>query len=419
MKTGLITSEEAAKRLNVKRATVYSYVSRGLIEPRETHRSKGSLFDAMEIEHLANRGRKSRKADGAGPMFMSAITNIHNGEYYYRGRSACELARQNDYEDVVAYLWQTDPDRLKFSPNAEMAAELRHQTQVLPAYVLPFERMKIMISLAAPLDPMRHDLNPGAVINRVSTLMATMVDVIPLPKGGASFRPANSEPGFVRHLWSHLSATPPEDELFRALNAALIVTADADVTSPTTIAARMGASVNADIYSVLAAGMHCSGGPVQSASSLAVESYLDGLNNDKSINQFIGERLREGHSLPGFGHHRFPEGDRRAQTILEILTSLAGTNSRARKLAEFLEIQQQRGIEPPNIGFAIAALAYVAGMVRGSGDLIFAFARMAGWTAHAIEQYQSAGESARAPSLYVGPAPGKGARLRAEQIAAS
>ncbi|AZQ67961.1 hypothetical protein EF888_12955 [Silicimonas algicola] len=403
---GLISSEEAAERLSVKRATIYAYVSRGLLVPREVNGSNGSMFDPLDVENLANRGRKGRRSSQGSPMFVSAISTIHEGEFYYRGKSATRLALIKSYEEVAALLWEVDPARLTFRPDMEMVTTLRRQSRVLPTDLLPFERMKILIDLAAPMDPMRHDLNSASVIKRVSTLMATMIEAMPVieRQGGQEYKPSGEE-SFARRVWSRLCPEPPSDALIRALNAAMIVTADADVTTPTTIAARMAASVHTDIYSVLAAGMHCSGGKVQSASSLAVEGYLDGLNNEKSINQFIGERLREGQVLSGFGHQRFPDGDRRTRPVLDILTSSDSATPRSQKLAQFLAIQKQRGIAPPNIGFTIAALAYVAGMLRGSGDLIFALARMAGWTAHAMEQYQSKHEQNRPTSLYIGPPP--------------
>lgn len=402
---GLLTADEAARRLNVKRATVYAYVSRGLLERKTLSGATGSFFDAMEVERLADRGRKGRRPGRLTPTFRSAITTSHRGELYYRGRRACSLAVSERYEDVAHLLWEDRLDRGSvFRPDQRVAAMLREVGGSLPSGVLPFDRARAFVPVAATMDPMRHDLNGVSVTARVSRLMATLVAAMPTQ----SPLPDTGEGGdidFANRLWSALSPSPPSDDLVRILNAVLVLTADADVTSPTTVAARLGASVGADIYSVIAAGMHCSGGPVQSASSLAVESYLGTFDGRGSVGEIIGERLRQGQALPGFGHHRFPEGDRRAALILDMLARSDGPPARVERLGEFLDMQKTRGLPPPNIGFAIAALAYVSGMVRGSGDLIFAIARTAGWAAHAIEQYNSGVDLPRPPSLYIGRSP--------------
>lgn len=408
---GLLTTDDVARRLNVKRSTVYAYVSRGLLTRKSLNGAPQSVFDAMEVERLAERGRKGRRPGQQTPMFWSAITTNHKGEFYYRGRRACHLALTARYEDVAYLLWEDavhDDRRLRPDPN--MTAHLGAAASALPRDVLPFDLTRAFVAIAATMDPMRHDLNTVSVIARVSGLMATLIEAMPAisepaPSSAGSGNGAAMRFDFAERLWSRLCPVPPTRDLIEALNAALILTADADVTSPTTVAARLGASVGADIYSVITAAMHCSGGQIQSATSLAVETYLGALDGGGSVGEFIGGRLRQGQPLPGFGHHRFPEGDKRAELILDLLARSDGPPQRVAKLGEFLDMQTSRGLPAPNIGFAIAALVYVAGMVRGSGDMIFGMARTAGWAAHAIEQYNSAMELPRPPSLYVGNPP--------------
>ena len=62
---------------------------------------------------------------------------------------------------------------------------------------------------------------------------------------------------------------------------------------------------------------------------------------------------------------------------------------------------RQKALPEPNIDFAIATLARVAGMVRGAGEAIFAVARTAGWIAHALEAYAGPGPL-RPRAVYTG-----------------
>ena len=56
----------------------------------------------------------------------------------------------------------------------------------------------------------------------------------------------------------------------------------------------------------------------------------------------------------------------------------------------------------PNIDFAVATLAGVAGMVPGAGEAVFAVARTAGWIAHALEAYAGGGPL-RPRAVFTGP----------------
>ncbi len=62
---------------------------------------------------------------------------------------------------------------------------------------------------------------------------------------------------------------------------------------------------------------------------------------------------------------------------------------------------RQKSLPEPNIDFAVATPARVAGMVRGAGEAIFAVARTAGWIAHALEAYAGDGPL-RPRAVYTG-----------------
>jgi citrate synthase len=63
---------------------------------------------------------------------------------------------------------------------------------------------------------------------------------------------------------------------------------------------------------------------------------------------------------------------------------------------------RKRALPEPNIDFALAALAGVAGMIPGAGEAVFAVARVAGWLAHALEEY-ARNSPIRPRGVYTGP----------------
>ena len=108
-----LTAREAAAELNVSRATLYAYVSRGQIRSEAVDGSRSRLYRADDVRAL--RARKT--ADTASetiaatalshgsPVLASAITLIADGVLYYRGRDATELARTSSLETVAGLLW--------------------------------------------------------------------------------------------------------------------------------------------------------------------------------------------------------------------------------------------------------------------------------------------------------------------------
>ena len=75
---------EAARRLGIQRATLYSYVSRGVLHRRTGADGRASLFHAGEIEALARRGRP--RHPGLGELVIeSGLTEITTDQAYYRG----------------------------------------------------------------------------------------------------------------------------------------------------------------------------------------------------------------------------------------------------------------------------------------------------------------------------------------------
>ena len=114
----------------------------------------------------------------------------------------------------------------------------------------------------------------------------------------------------------------------------------------------------------------------------------------------MGELLRRGEKIPGFGHFVYRSGDPRAVVLLGLVrrAEVRATRGREAVLAEV----RRKSLPEPNIDFAVATLARVAGMVPGAGEAVFAVARTAGWIAHALEAYAGGGPL-RPRAVYTGP----------------
>jgi citrate synthase len=403
----LLNSAEAARRLGVKPETLYAYVSRGLLRRQRSPDGRRSWFDPAEVERLAGR---SRQPGGGGAMRMvveSAITSIQGGRYRYRGLDAIALAGERRFEEVAHWLWTGDfagePDWRADEGGVEVG---RAAQAALPPDTLPLERLRVITAALATADELRLQLDPSAVIAAGQSLIAGMVACLPDAEPATRTLPAAGA-GIAERLWRKLTPVTPEPSLLRALDTALVLLADHELAA-STVAARAAASVRADPYAVVSAGLAVASGTLHAGASLDIEALLAEAGRPERAARAVGERLRRGERIRGFGHFVYQAGDPRATYLLERLRTVPAASRRpetGERLAvaeAVLAAARRRHLPAPNVDFALATLASMAGMIAGAGEAIFVTARAAGWLAHALEEYQR-GIPIRPRATYTGP----------------
>jgi citrate synthase len=393
-----LDTAEAARRLGVKPATLYAYVSRGLLRRHRDPATRRSMFRPEEIDALRRQSHPPRPA-GDEVTFESAITVLGVDRPYYRGVDALTLAGSARYEDVAEWLWSgTDAAVDGGWRCLDQAVRTAARAQAtLPSNALPLDRLQLIVPALAVTDPLRFTVEPAAVIATARTLIAGMVDAL-----GAR-RKATDEPIALR-LWRALTPEAPAPALLRALEAALVLLADHELAA-STVAARVAASVRADPYAVVSAALGVLSGPMHGGASLGVERMLADMTDPSDASVVIGERLRRGERIPGAGHTVYLHGDGRASALFDLLGQAGRRHPKFLASQAIVTELHQRELPEPNIDMAVATLTSMAGMGAGSGEAIFAVARTAGWLAHALEEYQRR-SPLRPRAVYVGPVPG-------------
>jgi citrate synthase len=395
-----LTADEVAERLHVKRETVYAYVSRGRLSSRRSDDGRGSVFDPAEIERLVARARLARRP--AALAIESEISLIESGHLYYRGLSARRLSQDTSFEDVAELLWGSDSSRgHPWESDPSMERLCRRVLKLLPPTALPVDSFKVIASCIGALEPPNREPHPDVVAAAARRLLMTMVSSLPEHSEVVQLKSDNPGSGLAAHLWSRLCRRQPSDLELRALNATMILSADHDLASATFVV-RTAARAGVDPGGIVRLGLDVGSGPVKGAAGLAIEDFLRNLGSPSTVEVALAKRLRQGEPVPGFGHVMYPDGDSRASQILELLKGFTGDPRRTATVEEVIRTQLRRGLPPPNDGFAIAALTYVADMIPGAGEAIFVISRAAGWIAHAIEEYGRE-PMRRQKSVYVGP----------------
>lgn len=393
-----LSAEETATRLGVKVQTVYAYVSRGLLA-RVNTTGKQSRFDAAEVERLATRGRGASGPKPEPVLVKSALTAIAQTSIHYRGRDAIELARGARFEQVAQWLWGVPAESsVQVFAAQKAAVSLAHAAQAaLPRQTLPLDRLRVIATVLGTSDAMRHETSRSAVLATARALISGMVDGLPR----TSARPRDDS--LAARLWSRLSALPPSAARVHVLDLAMGLCAD-HALSPSTLAVRIAASQRADPYAVVQTGMGALSSALHGAASLAAEGLLAELESGGDPSAVIGARLRRGEKIPGFGQPLHPAGDPRATELLASLARTFGKTRAVHAARAANAVMRARGLPPPNVDFALATLTRAAHMLPGSSEAIMSIARVAGWIAHALEEY-AAPTAFPWHALYVGPRP--------------
>jgi len=161
--TDWIGASEAAQRLGIKPASLYSYVSRGVLTPRRAPDGRASLFDAAEVAGLARRGRPRRAPGGAELVIESELTEICDDHLWFRGHDAITLATSRSFEDVAGLLWTgsfCDPAAAgPWQATGEAIAAGTAAQAALPPDTYPLERLQVIVPAVAATDRLRLHLD--------------------------------------------------------------------------------------------------------------------------------------------------------------------------------------------------------------------------------------------------------------------
>jgi len=385
MKTAMkwLTAEQALKFLGVRPQTLYANVSRGRIRAKsDPADSRRSLYNGNDVARLAERRSGRRPAEtvatqaiGWGdPVLASGISTVANGRLWYRGRDAMELAESATLEEVAALLWETTAVHVHADPVTAKSA---------PAGT-PIGLLLSALSERAGIDPPSRGRSLAVLKSEAEIMFGRLL--------AASLGTVTARLDLPVH--TRLAKAWRKPQAQDILRRTLVLLADHELNA-STFAVRVAASTGASLSACLLAGLATLTGPLHGGAARALSSLLDAARQT-GANEAMREWLQRGEPLPAFGHPLYPGGDPRAIALMRHF-KLSGMFLAVRMAAEDLTG------EPPNVDFALAALADAFGLPRQAPFVIFALSRSVGWIAHALEQI-AAGQLIRPRARYVGPA---------------
>jgi citrate synthase len=383
-----LSAQEAAAELGVRPATLYAYVSRGLIRSMPGP-GKQRRYDAGDVRRLHGR-REPESMAGTRPLsgdtvLETKLTMLTDAGPVYKGLSAIDLARSSTLEAVATLLWdcENDPFEGTIPAGSPIAVE----------GLGPIERLMAAYATWPLQDRAAFTLSPRLLRQKGAALLRYGVAVLLMRQPAST--PLHRQLG---------EAWQVEGSALEVLRAALVLAADHELNT-SAFATRCAASTRAPLHAALISGLGAFSGPRHGSASDRVRVWLADIDEDEDIERLLNNRLARGDDLPGFGHSVYTGADPRADCLLQILTETAGDAPLVKRLPQIIETGESLYGVRPNIDFALAAAQCALGLPDDAGKILFCAGRIVGWIAHALEQYE-APEQIRPRATYVGVRPG-------------
>lgn len=383
-----LSSSEVVERLGISKATLYAYVSRGLIRSEPVPDApRTRRYRADDVERLLHRQRlRSDPESSAGtaldwgaPVLESNISMISNGRLYYRGRDAVEMAGETTFERAIALLWLDDPDAPLPGPSDEATTARREailQIGPLLDSVDPLSRVQTLLPALEQCEPAAFDARP-------ETSMRIGIDIIQLVVGALVGAEGQAE--VARTLQAYWA--PGQSEVADLIDAALVLSADHELNI-STFTVRCIASARAPLHAAVSGGLSALRGYKHGGATLQAAAMLREVGSPDAARSVLRDRIRRGDRLAGFGHRLYPNGDPRGEKLLKLIRDSRVSRTSIQLSDAICQAAEDLQGLRPNLDYALAVLAHALGQPADAGMSLMALGRIAGWIAHAQEEYE-------------------------------
>ncbi|MBI5653161.1 MAG: citrate synthase [Chloroflexi bacterium] len=338
-----------------------------------------------------------------------------NGTLIFCGYDIRELARFATFEDAAYLLWHNElPTRAQLTALKQQLADARGLPDVvlrvlrdLPRDTAPMDALRTGVSaLGAGSQLARPNLAQAIALTAQVPLIVAAFDR--MRRGREPLAPRADLDHAANYLYL-LSGTAPTSTQNRALNTYLVLLADHGLNA-STFAARVVASTLSDLHSSIVAAIGALKGPLHGGAPSRVLDMLDAIGAPANAETWIRAALARKERLMGFGHRMYKTADPRAEILRELACATCAPEFFARaQMVEETGLRILRAQKPgerlyTNVEFYSAAVLNAVGLPRDLFTATFAVSRMAGWTAHVLEQVAD-NRIIRPDAEYVGRAP--------------
>jgi len=351
----------------------------------------------------------------------TALSDIDGraGLLFYRGYDINDLAGRASFEEIAFLLQRgTAPGRGELE---DYQAELTGGRGIGPLAAAdlsgiagsqrPMEALRSLVSLGSANDPDAASNAPAANQRKAARLTAQqpmLIAAYHAARLGRELPAADPGLGIAANFLLQLTGISPTERAAEIFDTCLVLHADHTMNA-STFAARVCAATLADMHSAIVAALGTLSGPLHGGANeqvmLGLETIkrADGDPLDAVATQ-VSKRLAQGEKIMGFGHRVYKTEDPRATHLRRMSAELATASGddtfykMSRRMEEV--VLAEKGLYP-NVDFFAATVYHYLGIPTDLFTPVFSASRMAGWTAHVIEQHAD-NRLIRPDSEYIG-----------------
>lgn len=352
----------------------------------------------------------------------TVLSNVEGevGRLTFRGYDIDDLGPKATYEEVVYLLFygklptQQELDQLRTALAGKRALpkETLAILKAIPAGAWPMDVVRTAVSSLADTLPHKpsgvHASDVDAALGLVAKTPTIVATWDRLRRGLEPIAPHSSLPTAANFLYMLDGKEPAEDKA-RALDLYFVLLADHGFNA-STFSARVTASTNADIYCAVTAALATLTGELHGGAPSQVQDTLVKVGTPENAEQFVRDLLHAKGRLMGMGHREYKVRDPRAKHLEEAAKRLnngGGMYALARALEDgwnkVLHEEKPQARIYANVDFYTAPTLGALGIPSEEYTCMFACSRMAGWSAHVLEQYAN-NRLIRPQVTYTGPA---------------
>ena len=323
------------------------------------------------------------------------------GVLTYRGYDIRDFVTEAAFGDVAWLLWHGDwPDEAESEAFAAEVASHRHLSDSVSALLAaapldtanPMAVLRTAVSLVGAEDPAADDISHDAVVAKAARLVGylpTMVAAMSRHLQGNEPIAADPSLDHAANFCWMLTGRRPSPEESGALNALLNTYAEHELNA-STFAARTTVGTLSDYWSAMVSGIGAVKGPLHGGAVDDAMAVFSEIGEPGGVVPFVEAALAARRKVPGFGHRVYRTRDPRA-IAMDALAAELGAKAgephwHATASALEAELHERKGLNA-NVDYYSALVLYHLGFPLSMFTSFIVCSRVAGWTAHVLEQY--------------------------------
>ena len=321
----------------------------------------------------------------------------------YCGYDIKDLAEYSNFEEVIYLLWykklptKTEFKKLdeKLKQNRKLPKPILKLIKSFPKQTTTMETLRTVVSALSLYDLEANDNSKKANLNKAIKLTAKLPTIIAaLARVKNNKKPIPPKRGLLHsgNFLYMLTGKRPDKISERIFDMCLILHADHSLNA-STFSARITASTLSDMYSAITSAIGTLKGELHGGANEKVMRMLFEIKKESNVETYIKEKLSKKETVFGFGHRVYKVKDPRAYILEKHLPELVKTISEPRwyEISKKIEIVMEKELKGKsihaNVDFYSATTYYALSISPELFTPIFALSRVAGWTAHVMEQH--------------------------------